>query len=81
MLLNGTGQRDNYLSTNMIVINNIIKVFQAEDVETVALKNVSFEVEKGDFVTIMGPSGPQRFDLRTFRETSILFAQRTGWGR
>jgi len=41
----------------MIVTEGIIKVFQAEDVETIALKNVSFEIEKGDFVTIMGPSG------------------------
>lgn len=41
----------------MIVTEGLIKVFQAEGVETVALKNVSFEVEKGDFVAIMGPSG------------------------
>jgi putative ABC transport system ATP-binding protein len=41
----------------MIVTEGIIKVFQADGVETVALKNVSFEVEKGDFVAIMGPSG------------------------
>lgn len=41
----------------MIVTEGIIKIFQAEDVETIALKNVSFEIEKGDFVTIMGPSG------------------------
>jgi putative ABC transport system ATP-binding protein len=41
----------------MINTEGLIKVFQAEGVETVALKNVSFEVEKGDFVAIMGPSG------------------------
>lgn len=41
----------------MIVTEGLIKVFQAEGVETVALKNVSFEVESGDFVAIMGPSG------------------------
>jgi putative ABC transport system ATP-binding protein len=41
----------------MIVTEGLIKVFRAEDVETVALKNVSFEVEKGDFVAVMGPSG------------------------
>ena len=41
----------------MIVTEGLIKVFQAEGVETVALKNVSFQVEQGDFVSVMGPSG------------------------
>jgi putative ABC transport system ATP-binding protein len=41
----------------MIVTEGLVKVFQAADVETIALKNVSFKVEKGDFVSIMGPSG------------------------
>ena len=41
----------------MIVTEDLVKVFQAEGVETIALKNVSFEVEQGDFVAIMGPSG------------------------
>ncbi|HEY9114853.1 MAG TPA: ABC transporter ATP-binding protein [Bacteroidales bacterium] len=41
----------------MIATEGLVKVFQAADVETVALKNVSFKVEKGDFVSIMGPSG------------------------
>jgi len=41
----------------MIVTEGLIKVFRAEGVETVALKNVSFEVDKGDFVAVMGPSG------------------------
>jgi putative ABC transport system ATP-binding protein len=46
-----------YSGTMMIVTEGLIKVFQAEGVETVALKNVSFEVEEGDFVAVMGPSG------------------------
>ncbi len=41
----------------MINTEGLTKVFEAEDVETVALKSVSLKVEKGDFVTIMGPSG------------------------
>ena len=41
----------------MITITNISKHFRTEDVETIALDNVSFEVKDGEFVAIMGPSG------------------------
>ena len=41
----------------MIKLENIQKVFRTEEVETVALGGVSFEVKKGEFVAIMGPSG------------------------
>lgn len=41
----------------MIKTEGLTKVFDAEDVETVALKNINLKVEKGDFITVMGPSG------------------------
>ncbi|MBE0646254.1 MAG: ABC transporter ATP-binding protein [Bacteroidales bacterium] len=41
----------------MIIINELTKVFQAEDVQTMALNRVNFEVSEGEFVAIMGPSG------------------------
>ncbi len=41
----------------MIKTENLMKVFQTEEVETYALNNVNFEVKKGEFVAIMGPSG------------------------
>lgn len=41
----------------MIQINNLTKIFRTEDVETKALNNINFQVEKGEFIAIMGPSG------------------------
>ena len=41
----------------MIKITDICKVFRTEEIETVALDNVSFEIQDGEFVAIMGPSG------------------------
>lgn len=41
----------------MIKIDNLKKVFRTEEVETLALQGVSFEVKDGEFVAIMGPSG------------------------
>jgi len=41
----------------MIKINDLRKVFRTEEVETIALNNISMEVKEGEFVAIMGPSG------------------------
>ena len=41
----------------MIEVNNLQKIFRTEEVETWALKDVSFNVADGEFVAIMGPSG------------------------
>lgn len=41
----------------MIKVENLSKSFRTEEVETVALNHVSFEVHDGEFVAIMGPSG------------------------
>ena len=41
----------------MIRVENLSKSFRTEEVETVALDKVSFEVKDGEFVAIMGPSG------------------------
>ena len=41
----------------MIEIKELTKVFQAEDVQTMALNKVNFDVGQGEFVAIMGPSG------------------------
>ncbi len=41
----------------MIKIENLKKVFRTEEVETVALNNVSLHINEGEFIAIMGPSG------------------------
>jgi len=41
----------------MIQIENLMKVFRTEEVETTAINDISIEVQDGEFVAIMGPSG------------------------
>jgi putative ABC transport system ATP-binding protein len=41
----------------MIKINNLEKYYSTEELQTVALNKLSFEVNKGEFIAIMGPSG------------------------
>src|SRR5512143_1588248 len=46
-----------YEATRMLEIKNVTKTFGQGETAVHALKNVSFKVEKGEFVAIMGPSG------------------------
>lgn len=41
----------------MIKIEDLKKVFRTEEVETVALNDISIQVKEGEFIAIMGPSG------------------------
>jgi len=41
----------------IIELKNVSKVFQTDEVETYALKDVDLEVFQGDYVSISGPSG------------------------
>ena len=41
----------------MITVTNLSKVFRTEEIETMALGGVSFEIKDGEFVAVMGPSG------------------------
>lgn len=41
----------------MIKIENLTKTFRTDEVETLALRGITLNIEKGEFVGIMGPSG------------------------
>lgn len=42
---------------SIISLEGVTKIYRTKEVETVALDNVSFDVEKGEFISVMGPSG------------------------
>ncbi len=41
----------------MIKVSNLEKIYRTEEIETVALNNISFEIKEGEFIAMMGPSG------------------------
>jgi ABC-type nitrate/sulfonate/bicarbonate transport system ATPase subunit len=51
--LAGAEQREK----GVIKLSNISKLYRTSELETIALDEVSLEVEQGEFVAIMGPSG------------------------
>ena len=41
---------------DVLKLENISKTYQAKNGEVVALKDISFSVNKGEFISIIGPS-------------------------
>ena len=42
---------------SLIKVDGVSKMYRTSEIETLALENVNFTIDEGEFVSVMGPSG------------------------
>ena len=61
---------------SLIKLRNVSRVYGQEDAKTIALADISLEIEQGEFVAIMGPSGSGKSTLMNL--IGLLDKQKAG---
>lgn len=59
-------KRGGFIFMEILRVENLTKEYGKKDTKVVALDHVSFAVEKGEFVAIVGASGSREIYVTTF---------------